>query len=430
MKSLIIIITVFMGILPIAAQDIEVDGIKYSLLGKGNLKVIGGPASGKLVIPDSVTFRGKTLYPISIGKGAFANSAITKVQLPTSIIEIDDNAFRGSKVESINFPCRLNRIGKYAFEDTQLDSIFLPASLAYHPHYAATGLDQYSFKNCKKLRVVEFDKEGKPSKDTRISFDEKENQSIRVYYGAFDHCDNIEKIICNGKSPHFDLGWDQNYSSRTFPTMVLQFATLYCPAQYVEQESKWFDTVKPIQETIAAYEESKQHNLLRNQIGNKALSIIKKLWDENTIGWVKESSWSQHTGTVEKTIFICGQEGTFGVGGDPKIKKASVEDNLLTVSTTKKDVMKFDFINRMSIFDTKNLYIIDYFSGKDINDIEVITDSTDNAMAFKISYKDYGNYGNRFDNSKCFIIIDGKFYSFDKKLNSDIISLFDSVPLI
>lgn len=409
MKSLIIIITVFMGILSIAAQDIEVDGIKYSLLGKGNLKVIGGPASGKLVIPDSVTFRGKTLYPISIGKGAFANSAITKVQLPTSITEIDDNAFRGSKVESINFPCRLNRIGKYAFEDTQLDSIFLPSSLAYHPHYTATGLDQYSFKNCKKLRVVEFDKEGKPSKDTRISFDEKEPQSIRVYYGAFDHCDNIEKVICNGKSPHFDLGWDQNYSSRTFPTMVLQFAILYCPAEYLEKESKWFDTVKPIPGSVEAYELKKQNDTKRKEIITVATECFKNLWTNNVIG-------KYYNGVKdERGVYA----GTSGFLGNPELKDLTIEQNSISYRIKKKDPLQSAMFTYKIENDVREYYGGGYWSSNEGVEFDFISTTDFNTILYRAKLKD----GNKY----VYWLVNGSFYRIAPQYYSELNKLFNNI---
>lgn len=198
MKRLISFILSAIVICAVYAQNIEVDGFTYSLLGNSNLKVIGGPNAGKVILPENIVFRGKTLNPVRIGKSAFANSHISEMVLPSTIIEIEDNAFSGSTIKHINFPENLKRIGKYAFSGTLIDSIFLPRSLANHPHLTTTGVDQFAFENCKQLRVVEFDCEDIPSKYTSGLNDpmlKEDKESIRVYYGAFDGCENIEKVM-------------------------------------------------------------------------------------------------------------------------------------------------------------------------------------------------------------------------------------------
>ena len=250
--------------------------------------------------------------------------------LPSTITEIEDNAFSRAKIKHINLPENLKRIGKYAFSETLIDSIFLPRSLAYHPHLTTTGVDQYAFENCKQLSIVEFDIEDFPSKYTSGLNDpmlREDKESIRVYYGAFDGCNNIEKVIFRGKSPHFNSGWDQNYNNKTFPVIVLEFATLYCPAEYVERESKWFDNVKPIPSTVEPYEQKKKKKRIYDKLKSLAAECYHKLWDTGHVGIVQISYHD---------VFYAGQKGLWG--GDPKIKNLEVQDDKLFLQENKNSV--------------------------------------------------------------------------------------------
>ena len=364
MKRLISFILSAIVICAVYAQNIEVDGFTYSLLGNSNLKVIGGPNAGKVILPENIVFRGKTLNPVRIGKSAFANSHISEMVLPSTIIEIEDNAFSGSTIKHINFPENLKRIGKYAFSGTLIDSIFLPRSLANHPHLTTTGVDQFAFENCKQLRVVEFDCEDIPSKYTSGLNDpmlKEDKESIRVYYGAFDGCENIEKVICRGKSPLFALGWDQNYKSRTFPIIVLEFATLYCPAQYVEKESKWFDNVKPIPSTIEPYEQKKKKKEIYDELKPCAAKCYENMWNTGHVGIIRINGYES---------FYAGVKGLWG--GDPKIKNMEVRDDKLCLQENKNSALE-SYVFPYRINKVANLNPDQWNNSENINVIDVIS---------------------------------------------------------
>lgn len=261
------------------AQDIEVDGLQYKLLGDGKLEVVGGNVKGNLIIPEKIEYRGRELTITSIGNRAFSEANINSVELPSSIRTIGERAFSNSTVSSINFPYGLYFIEKRAFEGSQLDSIFLPRTLAEHPHWRDTGVAEFAFKGCKKLRVVEFDTEGCAS-GPGTGCDE--TNPIRVYAGAFDDCENIETIIYNGEAPIFDPYVD-GYKSITFPKIVLEFATLYCPAQNIGGERRFrvdyamegFAVIKPTPKTASKYAQYLKNKKLKEKVENQLNIAIK-----------------------------------------------------------------------------------------------------------------------------------------------------------
>ena len=85
------------------AHDFEVDGIYYNI--NGNEATVTyrsydhpsypspGGYSGSVVIPATVTYNGTT-YPVTaIGGGAFSGcSGLTSIDIPNSVIEIDESA--------------------------------------------------------------------------------------------------------------------------------------------------------------------------------------------------------------------------------------------------------------------------------------------------------------------------------------------------
>ena len=88
----------------------------------------------RLVIPGEI--EGKPVT--KIGKEAFKygafgsgkiETAITSLELPDTLEEIDNNAFRGNKFASLVFPKSLKIIGEAAFESNNLESIDLPEGL-------------------------------------------------------------------------------------------------------------------------------------------------------------------------------------------------------------------------------------------------------------------------------------------------------------
>lgn len=255
------------------AQDFEVRGLKFKLLGKERVELAGGNVSGLLIVPEKVEFEGRKLIVSQIGERAFSGAKLDKVILPRTIKAIGKHAFSNSTVSSINFPFGLYLIGQGSFENTRLDSIYLPRTLCYHPHWRETGVEEFSFRGCKNLRVVEFDDAGHPEdgyNELLSDSQKKENEPIRVYAGAFDYCDNIEKVIYNGEAPIFDP-YINGYQSKTFPEVVLESATLYCPAESIGRDRRFMadcamDGFTTIKATPGSEERYKRHKAFKERL--------------------------------------------------------------------------------------------------------------------------------------------------------------------
>ena len=85
----------------------NIDGIYYSFTESEAVVVAGNTAyRGKVVIPSSVTYEGKT-YPVgAIGENAFQNcTGLTAVSIPTSVRHIQKGAFSGCAFQSLMIKC-------------------------------------------------------------------------------------------------------------------------------------------------------------------------------------------------------------------------------------------------------------------------------------------------------------------------------------
>lgn len=83
------------------AHDFEVDGIYYNILTTAKVEITFKGSSyyeytGKVEIPESVTYNGKTYSVTSIGDEAFCWCAgLTSITIPNSVTSIGESAFSG-----------------------------------------------------------------------------------------------------------------------------------------------------------------------------------------------------------------------------------------------------------------------------------------------------------------------------------------------
>ena len=137
------------------AYDFEVNGIAYKTDLWGDFAMVsdwgedGGPYTGVVTVPESVT-NDDTTYPVQkIGAYAFAESpGLTGVNIPATITEIDDHAFENcTGLASLTIPETVTTIGARAFVGcTRLTSIVIPAGV--------TDLGIWAFLNCDNLTDV------------------------------------------------------------------------------------------------------------------------------------------------------------------------------------------------------------------------------------------------------------------------------------
>jgi len=169
----------------ISAHDFEVDGIYYQITSGTNLKVrvtyegsyyyIYDEYKGSVIIPESVTYNGKTYSVTSIGDYAFSDcSGLTSVTIPNSVTRIGDYAFSDcSGLTSVTIPNSVTRIGDYAFYDCSgLTSVTIGNSV--------TRIGNSAFEYCSGLTSVTI-----PNSVTIIGGE------------AFDGCENLRTVINN-----------------------------------------------------------------------------------------------------------------------------------------------------------------------------------------------------------------------------------------
>ena len=93
-----LILSVFFSISS-SAYDVEVDGIYYNLISKGNFAAVtigDKEYSGNITIPSSVKVNNKEYSVTSVGNSAFEDCiSLTLITIPNSVTSIAGYAFRG-----------------------------------------------------------------------------------------------------------------------------------------------------------------------------------------------------------------------------------------------------------------------------------------------------------------------------------------------
>lgn len=183
------------------ASQYTVDGIRYAVISeqKGYVEVVAdedNAYSGNMTIPQEVTFNGKTYKVKAIGKNAFANSAVTFLNIHKDIERFDDFAFYNcAQLEKIRivenmvqvggywveddvyakfvaFPESLVEIGANAFSGTHFKKIELPAGLE--------TIGKGAFSGCTDLQAISC-KAATPAQCGADCFDASIYASMRLY---------------------------------------------------------------------------------------------------------------------------------------------------------------------------------------------------------------------------------------------------------
>ena len=92
-----------------SAYDVEVDGIYYNLISKGNVAEVtegDGQYSGSITIPSSIKVNDAKYTVTSIGKSAFSFcTGLTSITIPNSVTSIGEEAFYYcSSLTSVTIP--------------------------------------------------------------------------------------------------------------------------------------------------------------------------------------------------------------------------------------------------------------------------------------------------------------------------------------
>ena len=145
-----------------SAYDFEADGLYFTITSIKDLTVsVDGAVNkdtDKIVIPQTIVYKGRTLTVTSVGDNAFSGarynpaSPLQSVTLPNTILSIGKYAFSYTSIKDIRFPSSLTSIGEGAFEyDTKLCSIALPDNIEDIPSSC--------FAYCISLKSIQWPKQ-------------------------------------------------------------------------------------------------------------------------------------------------------------------------------------------------------------------------------------------------------------------------------
>lgn len=158
-KQLLTTIAVLLCSIVANAHDFEVDGIFYNITSAGNLAIEVtykdskyNSYLGNVIIPETVTYNGKTYIVTSIGKEAFRQcTELINVTLPNNIVTIGNNAFYNcSNLTNIIIPNNVTSIKNKAFYGCEsITSITIPSSVI--------EIEANAFDNCTSLQNLRIE---------------------------------------------------------------------------------------------------------------------------------------------------------------------------------------------------------------------------------------------------------------------------------
>ena len=157
--------------------------------------------SGKIVIPETVTYSGKTYSVTSIDASAFSgDSGLTSVTIPNSVTSIGSSAFSGcSGLTSVTIPNSVTSIGSEAFENCSgLTSVTIPSSVTSIGSSAFDGTAWYNNKPDGLVYAgnVAYKYKGTMPANTSITFKEG---TVGIASNAFSGCSGLTSVtIPNG----------------------------------------------------------------------------------------------------------------------------------------------------------------------------------------------------------------------------------------
>ena len=216
-----IALTTAFALAPLFAQAyvFEADGIYYNITSLSDLTVevtyettSYNSYSGKITIPDTVTYNGKTYAVTSIGSSAFRGcTSLTSITIPDAVTSIGDYAFFNcTGLTSITVPDAVTSIGAGAFSQcTSLTSITIPD--------AVTSIESQAFYNCTSLTSITIG-----------------DAVTSIGIAAFSHCTSLTSITIPdavtsiGQSAFNDCTSLTNVTIGDAVTSIGQSAFYYC----------------------------------------------------------------------------------------------------------------------------------------------------------------------------------------------------------
>lgn len=189
----------------------ENDDVRYIVTGQDAVVTAPeeGTYSGAVEIPSAIQYGDIELPVTQIGAGAFENSAISSVTVPSNINRIGDDAFSNCEsLESADFSATSNvTFGYGAFADCiSLTDVALPTALTQIPAATfrgctsletivlpatVTSINANAFGGCESLKSMRM-----PNKDVRLSFPFDEKSGI-IKFEVLENTDELIRFTCD-----------------------------------------------------------------------------------------------------------------------------------------------------------------------------------------------------------------------------------------
>lgn len=152
LKLVLFVLSVF-TFLSVSAYDFEADGLCFTITSLKDLTVsVDGAVNkdtDKVVIPQTVVYKNKTLTITSVGSKAFKGyKNLQSISFPNTVLSIGESAFEEDELlVDVVLPDSLSEIGEAAFQScTSLKTIRIPKKVVFINHWA--------FYNCSDLISV------------------------------------------------------------------------------------------------------------------------------------------------------------------------------------------------------------------------------------------------------------------------------------
>lgn len=228
-------------------QEFESGGLRYEVVSPGEVAVVSNwvdgynAYEGVVVVPETVHYDGVTCRVTAIADDAFASSAVTCLQLPSSVTSIGVGAMAdaalltdvtlplhltivppfmlaGTAVTDVALPQGVTTIGRGAFQDcTQLHTLLLPASLQ--------TIDEQAFEGCYNFYELYCAAPLPPAVVSASAFDDLRAVDVLVPNDAVAHAFADHPLWGQGKL--FDLWTIEEPWEVTSPTVELTDGEAY-----------------------------------------------------------------------------------------------------------------------------------------------------------------------------------------------------------
>ena len=190
-KSFLIALVAMMLPMVVSAETVEIDGICYNLIAKGQVAEVvnktSGRYSGNINIPSSVSYQGVNYSVTTIGEKAFRDcSGLTSLTIPNSVTSIGNDAFSYcSGLTSVTIPNSVTSIGKGAFYDCRgLTSVTIPNSV--------TSIGGAAFLGCDDLTSVHI---SDIAAWCKISFDNDNSNPLYNAHHLFLNGSEVKNLV-------------------------------------------------------------------------------------------------------------------------------------------------------------------------------------------------------------------------------------------